>query len=308
MNKWFLGIASLLLVAVVSIYAFIPGTTSVARSVRINASEKNIYRVLADQSQWAKWLPEFNLTEDFAFKGVSYRITEKFLRVINVDIYMGNDTFPSNMTLTPIRSDSVEVLWTVTSERSLNPVKRLQRHYEALSHQNNLAEILNALNTFLSEERNIYGIDVEVTSVKDTLLITTKKAFPEPPDNNDVYTLVRGLQQYIVKQSGRETGFPMLNTRRTDNDHIEVMVAIPINKELPQSEVFKIKRMAPLKILRTEVQGGPYTIRNAFSQMENYVQDLRYQSPAIPFESLVTDRFVEQDTSKWITRIYYPVL
>ena len=31
-------------------------------------------------------------------------------------------------------------------------------------------------------------------------------------------------------------------------------------------------------------------------------------SPAIPFESLITNRLEEPDTSKWVTKIYYPFL
>ena len=34
--------------------------------------------------------------------------------------------------------------------------------------------------------------------------------------------------------------------------------------------------------------------------------DNALSSPAIPFESLVTNRMQEPDTSKWVTKIYYP--
>jgi hypothetical protein len=61
-------------------------------------------------------------------------------------------------------------------------------------------------------------------------------------------------------------------------------------------------------ILVTDVNGGPSAIKYAFDRLEEYVSDTKRIPPAIPFESLITDRRKERDTSKWITRIYYPVM
>jgi hypothetical protein len=41
--------------------------------------------------------------------------------------------------------------------------------------------------------------------------------------------------------------------------------------------------------------------------MENYARDHKKQSPAIPYQLLVTNRLTEADTTKWITQINYPV-
>ena len=61
-------------------------------------------------------------------------------------------------------------------------------------------------------------------------------------------------------------------------------------------------------ILITEVKGGPEEIKKAYRQVELYISDFQRVAPAIPFESLVTDRRAEKDSTKWITRIYYPVM
>jgi hypothetical protein len=42
--------------------------------------------------------------------------------------------------------------------------------------------------------------------------------------------------------------------------------------------------------------------------MELYISDHERVPPAIPFLSLVTNRMLEPDSSKWITLIYYPVM
>ena len=61
-------------------------------------------------------------------------------------------------------------------------------------------------------------------------------------------------------------------------------------------------------ILVTEVKGGKAEINKAYKQIMNYMADHSRTPPAIPFESLVTDRRNEPDSNKWITRIYYPVM
>ncbi len=65
--------------------------------------------------------------------------------------------------------------------------------------------------------------------------------------------------------------------------------------------------MFPGKILSTEIKGGEYAVETGFKELSNYISDNQLTSPAIPFQSLVTNRVMEPDTSKWITKLYYPI-
>jgi hypothetical protein len=42
-------------------------------------------------------------------------------------------------------------------------------------------------------------------------------------------------------------------------------------------------------------------------QMKNYISDYQRTVMAIPFQSLVTDRRKEADTTKWLTKLYFPI-
>jgi ABC-type spermidine/putrescine transport system permease subunit I len=57
----------------------------------------------------------------------------------------------------------------------------------------------------------------------------------------------------------------------------------------------------------TEVLGGDSTISKASHNMEQYFQDFRRTSMAMNFTMLVTDRQLQPDSSKWITKLYHPV-
>jgi hypothetical protein len=100
----------------------------------------------------------------------------------------------------------------------------------------------------------------------------------------------------------------MLNVNFDGLGNYETMVAISIDTLLPAKGPFSPKLV--LKggnILEAQITGGPATIRKGFEQFENYRSDYRISAPAIPYQLLVTDRLKEADTTKWITRFYYPV-
>jgi hypothetical protein len=42
--------------------------------------------------------------------------------------------------------------------------------------------------------------------------------------------------------------------------------------------------------------------------MNNYISDYGRTIVAIPFASLITDRRLEPDSAKWVTRIYWPLI
>ena len=59
--------------------------------------------------------------------------------------------------------------------------------------------------------------------------------------------------------------------------------------------------------LETDVHGGSGAVNSALDRMNNYISDYGRTVMAIPFFSLMTDRSKEPDTTKWVTRIYYPI-
>jgi hypothetical protein len=60
-------------------------------------------------------------------------------------------------------------------------------------------------------------------------------------------------------------------------------------------------------LLIADVKGGPNTVNDAFEEVRMYMKDHKLVAPAMPFESMVTDRYLEKDTAKWVTKIYYPI-
>ncbi len=55
------------------------------------------------------------------------------------------------------------------------------------------------------------------------------------------------------------------------------------------------------------MKGGRSVSDSAMKKMELFASDHRLFNIALPFLSLITDRTKEKDSSKWVTKIYYPV-
>jgi hypothetical protein len=119
--------------------------------------------------------------------------------------------------------------------------------------------------------------------------------------------MISDLKTYINNKSVLQTNPPMLNVMQ-NSGIFKTMVAIPINKSIPNTDKFIIKKMVAGKILITETKGGPANAEATIKKVELYMDDYNLLSPAISFQSLVTDRLKETDSTKWITKIYYPVM
>ncbi|MBD0333011.1 MAG: hypothetical protein ICV66_10170 [Chitinophagaceae bacterium] len=177
--------------------------------------------------------------------------------------------------------------------------KKIQAHFK---------NILQRLKVFAEDNRNIYGMDIQQTKVKDSAFVAIKKELKEYPNTELIYSLINQLRNYIKANNVVQTDYPMMHVDEVDENLYEVMVAIPIDKILEGNGTIHPKRMVLGNILVAEVKGGVETVRKGMAELDNYVHDFSKVSPAIPYESLVTDRSKEADTTKWVTRLYYPVL
>jgi effector-binding domain-containing protein len=127
------------------------------------------------------------------------------------------------------------------------------------------------------------------------------------PSQQEYYNLIKKLQDYIATNGASPANYPMLNIAEIDSNNFVTTVAIPVNKVLPDTGPIVFKKMFPGNILTAEVKGGVHAIEEGFRQLNHYVSDYQLVLPAIPFQSLITDRLVEADTSKWMTKLYYPI-
>ncbi len=294
----------MVIMALAAIYLFIPSVIRINVKISLNAALPGVYRMLSNESNWDKWWPGIPFTCNNQF----YKIQGRKFNAFDILVQNGKDSFNSQIELISITADTMAIEWNAELKTSKNPLTRIDQYRRAKQTRRDMGFILRNLKPFFEKEENIYGFDVKEIKVVDSVLITTRRSFDHPPGTSEIYSMIQALKNYISKNTGKEKNFPMLHVW-FDGSQYEVMTAIPVDRELPKTNEFEPKFL--LKggnILETEIKGGPNKVDHAFKEFENYRADHQYTSPAIPFGQLVTDRIKEADTSKWITRLYYPVL
>ena len=305
MKKVLIGLVLSIAFLLAAVYLFIPRKIKIEAAVPLNAALPGVFRTLIDDSSWEKWWPGGT---PFAYNKQIYSIKGKLFNLFDIDIYSDKDTINSRMGLVLVNANTMTILWNAEQESSNDPFKRFKWYRHAKQTEKNMNAILQSLKTFLQKKENIYGVDIKETFVKDSALVSTRRQFDHYPNAQEVDSMIQSLKKYISQNNAIEKNSPMLNVLKLDSSHYEAMSAIPVDKALPRTTEFAPKFL--LKggnILEAQVQGGPYTIETSLQEIENYRSDYKYNSPAIPYQLLVTDRLKETDTTKWITKLYYPV-
>jgi hypothetical protein len=302
MVKRILLISLLIAVAVFTVYLILPSQKLGKETYASSCTPSAVDRLILDRTKWNRWWPG-NIEDSSisTYKDYKYRIDQIQVDGFAATVYNNDDSAKLLLQVSPTGTDSTVFTW--YTEVITTPFASILSSKPIVL---NIDSFINAVNSFFNNDKNIYGLDISMQKVKDSSLISIKSEFGHYPFTEEVYALVESLEQYIKQHQGLATGAPMLNVYQEGPTYF-TMVAIPTERDLPSEEKFQLKKMVLGNILKAEVKGGIATIRNAEEQLDNYVKDHRKASPAIPYQSLVTNRLQEQDTAKWITYLYYPV-
>lgn len=312
MKKLLLILLVVLALFTSSLYLFIPGKIIIDCSVAVKTTDVGTERFLIDETKWPLWW-NYGTNGDrqagpvFTHNGYSYEQTGQFYKSVDIVISKEKRRLLSKLMIISLAVDSTSLQWKAEFITSRNPFIRITDYLEAKQIKKHMNEILGRMKDFLSEPYNIYGIHIERNRLRDTLYVSSKQMLPANPSVKEIYQLIDKIKTYI-KQNGTEpSGSPIYNATRMDEGRYQLMAAVPVNKHLPETAVFSMKYMVKGSFMITEVAGGDSTINQASKNMQQYFQDYRKTSMAMNFTMLVTDRMLQPDSSKWVTKLCMPV-
>ncbi|RYZ23899.1 MAG: hypothetical protein EOO10_20770 [Chitinophagaceae bacterium] len=310
MRKWLVLLLLLILVGFCAFFFLLPPKKYIRQQEQVSFSSKAFSRGLFNEATWQQWWPgEKKDTTTFRYKGNTYSIGKKNLSSLLINICNGNDTLITELLAIPLTADSIELEWVGASRPSNNLFHQLQQSRWVEGLNSDIETLLQKMKTFYTQVDNVYPFKIREVKVVDSTLISTSATVDAYPTPTLVYGLLDKLKAYAKLQGANETGLPMLNITAKTNGNYLARVALPIDKKLPDTDEIQYRWMlGGGNIFVTEVKGGPHTIQQAFTTMDQYANDFNRVAPAIPFQSLVTDRRAEPDTARWITKVYWPVM
>jgi hypothetical protein len=311
MKQTFAVVISVVILFLGVVYLLLPNKPIVAVSVKANARQACVQRILSNKTYNSKWLPkegkqisgnEF-LLDDCTFTFVYDNFQNNSITVKYKDINA------SSMIYTEAARDSSFAILNFNFANTKNPFARISNYFDHKHIESTAHKLLTGLQSFLAKTETVYGVKMKQNILKDSTLIAIKSSSKNYPSVLEIYKNIDILKSFANTNGAKETNPPMLNIYKDGGNGYAFMVALPIDKSLNNSGNIIAKRMlAGGNILESgEIRGGFYTVDNLLKELENFKADINGMSPAIPFQSLVTDRSKETDTSKWVTKLYYPV-
>lgn len=189
-----------------------------------------------------------------------------------------------------------------------NPFKKIKTWLTLDKIKKDVVKSIDKLYKFCENTANTYGSEIVQTTLKDSTILVIRGTSHSFPAISEIYSKIELLEKYAKNQNAKPTNNPMLNIKQENDQKYTYSVGLPVDKYLPGSDQISTKRMLPGgSFLTATVEGGFHKVRSSEIKLQQYLLDYSYSSPAIPFQSLVTNRMIEQDTAKWITKLYYPI-
>ncbi|MFC0514909.1 hypothetical protein ACFFGT_11895 [Mucilaginibacter angelicae] len=299
----------IILVLALAVFCLIPSKINFNYAVTIEASDAVTAKFLTHQNNWDRWWPGTKISDThYRYNDIDFNIGKLTNSGAELTIQKGKLNLNSTINYLATNEGEVKITWNASIKKGTGSFPPLVDNFKLPGIEKQIEAISKHLKLFLENEKNAYGYKIYLKAAQDTVLLTSTTLSSFYPSIPDIYNIIGDLKKQANAGKAEETNYPMMNVTKITENQYQVSVAIPINKSIPPSAKTAINNIPKGgNLLVADVQGGANTVKDALEQIKIYMKDHRLISPAMPFESLITDRSVEKDTSKWITKIYYPI-
>ena len=311
MKKIFTIVTVILATIVVVIYILIPTKMSFFVTKTMATSTGTLERLVGTKSERAKWIvnEENPLgSNQYFIKSCTLSFPNKNSFEKNIIVEYKDIRIACTATSQPIDS-LLSYNWAFTHSTTLNPITRI-KDYSSLKHiEKVLTDLQTDLGVVANNKKAAYGFDIQIQKLTDSTIITLRENTNQYPSVDQIYAAIDKLNNYALEKKALPTNVPMLNVSKINKNSYSFLVALPVNKDLSNEGNIVSKRMfAGGKVLVSDsIMGDIKTIENAIVSFENYKTDVNFMSPAIAYQSLITNRQLVRDSTTWITKLYYPV-
>lgn len=307
MKKTILALAFLLVLLLALIYLLIPNDLSVREKIQVNAPVDALFRKLQNPDQWEKWWPDSS--SGLTWQGKTFHIEKIMVNRFEIKADFQKAEVESLLTLDLADSNRTEITWVTPIQADWNPVTRVRQYFLQQECRETYQALLAICKSYYDKTENLYGFPIAIEQVPFRFATAWKRTINTEPTIADIYLMIDSVKAFIQRTGGTIAGDPMYHSTLINPNSYEIQVAIPTDTKLPESGPFSSKWF--LKgglILAADVNGGPGTIQEAMRQVDLFVSDHHRGRVAIPFQGLKTDRRAEPDTSRWKSRVYFPII
>lgn len=115
------------------------------------------------------------------------------------------------------------------------------------------------------------------------------------------------LMQYAGENNIQMTGAPVAIYYSWEGTNCEFESGIIVETENTGNERIKLSDTYAGKALVIEHYGSYESTNDTWQKLENHINNNKMEMNGAPWEEYITDPMSEPDTSKWLTKLYWPI-
>jgi effector-binding domain-containing protein len=318
----------ILLILVISF--FLPSEINIKRSIKIQSPGEIVFKHVNNLKSWEKWAIWFMIDSAMEKsysspeegKGAKVQWNSKNNKVGNGNITITESAMPDSILMDLnfmengiaktgfyFYSDSAgtKITWVFKSDLGNNPLMKyfglIMGKFVSSDFDDGLALLKKYCESLPKEPQ--YKIEIEKIesleyfSERDTCSVITIGA-----KLGKMYT---EIFDFISKNGIKESNPPFAIYHKFDGNIFDMEAGIPVDKLIPsKNKIIKSGKFSPSQAVVAYYYGPYEKDYLAHQQLKKWIKKHNKKIINSPFEVYVSDPSMEKDSSKWLTKIYYP--
>ncbi|MET0636495.1 MAG: GyrI-like domain-containing protein [Chitinophagaceae bacterium] len=264
-------------------------TTSVERMIRVNADYYDVSLQLSNIENYKSWYTGFSDgtvgTGDSAGRPVLKSVTGRELIVktetpsqVMVTEKDGSVSTSQTISAIPLSNQKqTEVIWSAR-------MPWYKRIYHFFTGRDPLQEGLLNIKATMEDPSLRYGFQIEVSPVRDTIILTSRQSAPDSSRNSTLQLLYDTLESYITRfRPDGAKNYYYVTSNAVSEKNKEYAVGIPVSMpSLPDEGIEYLRLPATGRVLTGKGTVGH--LGELYTAMNRYANDQGLQKVAQPLE------------------------
>jgi effector-binding domain-containing protein len=150
------------------------------------------------------------------------------------------------------------------------------------------------------------GYKIEETTTPAQTIASTRMISSEKTVTPDIGESFKKITDHMQASKLNFAGPVFTFFHSFSPEKIDMECAVPVNKMAKSSNDVTVKEMPASKAAVVDFYGWYANSHRAHAALNQWIKDHNKTMNGAPYEVYITDPMVEKDTTKWLTKIYYP--
>ncbi len=314
----------------VSVSYLLPRKIRVERSLVIDASAKSVFDKLNTLKSWDKWSPWLTLDKNaqIGFSGPESGIGAK-IEWISKNKNIGNGTafiigcLPNDSISFILdfgkkgkstgcfrfvkENQGTKVLWSIETDLGLNPISRWVGLLSDRLVGPDLEKGLLNIDTLMHSIQSLNKYEVLEIEVATHVLLSMRDTASPATMNQKMTMMFEKISKFLKLHHLSPTAAPTTIFHTFAATKFDIETCIPISSVVSAPHWLNCYEVAAQKAIMVKHFGSYKRITEAYDAIQTYLKDENMEVNGSGWEEYITNPYLEADSSKWQTNIYFPV-